>query len=639
MGDSTRTIRVFQLGGLARECITSAYVPVSRDYFVSSYTGLVYSVKFKGVPSSVSVDYFLLPFEGRSSFLKIDSFSLSSFELKSLSYSNFFEFLLKEFKTRSGYVRRGRNIDSDYFEYNVERAIKIQSYANFLKLPTNVLVDKYSLGDINSSASSTCIISKWDEDPDSSKAIKKTATVTISQLDLEPFNVLDLSPASGSILIPKDSQVSFLLSDDLGGILLGELDIVIGDDAVITNGVDTATLGTISYEIETPPYNNIRYTYTKDSPFQEGETVLVHVQGKDLASPLANTTNFDYSFRIENTGQLYGIITADPDVEPPYIENTLPVSGGLFENPCSPITFDILDNHTGVNLDSLTITVDGQPIILEGVCQVDSSFVLFTPISNGYTFSYYTNECFEWGKEYTITVSGTDNYSISPNILDTIYSYETVNNDTILIDNFFIEEINDKIRVNNNTYLKADITDPIYGIDISATKLYYNYEEVVFSYVSITDGYRLSYQPPDLFVQSPNIVVTVHAVNSRGLSFSVFREKTYKLSPGYSIQVLKENKYEFDEEVIPIVSSDNLGRNPSGITEVFKFKTHKTFSKDLNGYIVSNLDSRYLIGTIQPVAPMYYYNKLINVRVEASDFEGNEMVPYEFNFRIQMKPE
>lgn len=635
MPEISRNTIVFQHPGVLSNTVITSFEPIYRTLKLIPDAPLSFSIKVGQESGLLSFDYFIFPFEGTGSFLKIDNFALTSHELRVAPFSGLIEFVLKEFKTRSGYIKRGPGIDSDYFSSNIERTVFIDKYSVFLKLPTEF--DFFKSGGV----SSNFTIGKWDDDPDSIKATKKTASVTIQQLDLTPFDVIELSPNNRAVLVPNDAVISFLLSDDLSGILLGELNIYINSEQVMTNGVVTATSGDLSFDIETPPYNNIRFSYTKDTPYEYGSTVNVIINGKDLATPLANITDFDYSFRIGNIADLSGYINCIPDTTPPHLENISPASGLNLANPCIPISFDVQDDSTGVNLDSLFVSVNGNTIVSDGILNVDSSFVTFTPIDRGYNFSYWTDSCFDWGTEYNVVVSGIDNYKISPNGFYTEYSFTTVDNSTIEIENFFIEELEVTMGVGPDSEITVDVLDSTYGIDISETKMYVDGEEVVFSYDIIANGYRLHYQPANLFVQSSFIDVLIHAVNLRGLSFPVFKEKAYKLSPGYRVEVLREKKYDYgySKDVITTVFADNVGRNPESITNTFKFQTHDISSKDLYGYILSNLDAKYLYGTIQPIAPLFYYNKLINVRVEASDLEGNAMVPYEFSFRIQHKPE
>jgi hypothetical protein len=185
MPEISRNTVVFQQQGVLSSTNITSFYPIYRNLVLNPNSVLSFSTKIGQLPGVITFDYFLLPFEGKEYFLKIDSFSLASHEMNIAPFSGLLESAIKEFKTRSGYVRRGPGIDSDYFASNIENSVFIDKYSVFLRLPTELGIVKSSGG-----VSSTFTIAKWDDDTESVKATKKSASVTISQLDLTPFDVI-----------------------------------------------------------------------------------------------------------------------------------------------------------------------------------------------------------------------------------------------------------------------------------------------------------------------------------------------------------------------------------------------------------------------------------------------------------------
>ena len=465
----------------------------------------------------------------------------------------------------------------------------------------------------------------------------ESGTGSITLLDENPFLVVNRIPEENTVLVDPNTSVEFTLLDESTGIDENSVNITIdGVELVIGGDVQSGSWElTKTSQIAGPPPNSIRYVYTPASPFEEGKDITVDIFGQDFASPAANVTNLSYQFRIWNGLNFPGLITIDPDLDAPYLTNIVPASGGTDWQTCQPISFDILDDTTGIDLSYLSIEVDGQ-VVFSGT--TISNSLTITPVSKGYHVVYDTGEL-SFGKQYDIRVKARDNYKPSRHYLDSHYTFSTVDNDSIVISNFFISDVGSSLLILPDTEITVDITDSIYGIDISGSKLFINGQEVSFSSTSITNGYILSVNASTLLDQVDFVHVKVRAQNLRDSECPVYKEQDFKLSFGYKVTVLPEKYYKYNEDVYQLLIANSIDRNPSTLSEPIVFTTHPISTKELGAFIDTRRRTKDLGGYIAPIGPRFYYNKTITVRVEAKDLDGNEMAPFEFTYKIENKPE
>lgn len=544
--------------------------------------------------------------------------------------SRLLEYIINAFTSISGYVPKALGQDSDYYQYDIDSFCTVYVFdsLNYAKQSLNVINSDESI----SSVANVELIDDLPSDPNKSIQISDVITFTVG--DFYPFRVYDVNPVSGSVLRNLDSSISFSIRDDVSGILLSQLNVYVNGEHIFTNGVNTAVSGTLIWSINTPPSDNISFNYNPSYLFQEGHFINVVVTGKDLATPLANSANYSWGFTTYNKSDLTGSITILPDTESPFVENLYPADLSSNIPVCGPLEFDILDAATGVNLDTLNVQLNGEYLVENGIIQNNS--VTINTIDSGFHIEYLPSSGFDYNTLYTLIIDSYDNYSLNPNYYLSTSTFTTVDNSTINISNLFIETVEESVLISTNTKIEFDIKDSVYGIDIDNSHLYLNNVEVTFDYSVITDGYHVSYDDPSLL--STDLSLVFVGSNSRLYPCLVSREFSYSFSYGYEITHIPDKKYEYNSTVVPVVYSSNDGLNFSDKTEVLLYKIRGLSHKDLEATIVSSLDEKFLYATIQPVSPLYYYNKLINVRVEASDIEGNQMEPFEFSFRIERKP-
>jgi len=204
-----------------------------------------------------------------------------------------------------------------------------------------------------------------------------------------------------------------------------------------------------------------------------------------------------------------------------------------------------------------------------------------------------------------------------------------------------------------NDGVSVDITDDIYavltsvsGIPCSGTCcLKVDDEAVPVTFSGITDGYRMFYNPTDTFSSlEGSTTFTVHAENFNG----DILERDYYLTYGYLVDYNNIDRIGFDyginTQVLVRMSAENLATCPKYSADAYYFETRDYSQKDLSASIIGELpdiisDDVNLGASIYPQSTAFFYGKVFRVVLNAKDFGGNEMEPYEFEFRIEDVPE
>jgi hypothetical protein len=527
---------------------------------------------------------------------------------------------------RSGGLTDGLYLDSPQFAVDIAGSNSINIYDKFFSKVQHGVLRIDSIDSVSRYGSIPTFVSTTISGSDSIQLLDETA-----------FTIVDRVPGTNEILVNPNTYVEFRFLDESTGIDETSLSISIDGVDIIIDGETQIGGWTLDKTIQEmgPPHNSIVYRYTPASPFEEGKDIVVSIFGQDNASPVANITNESYSFRPWVKLGFSGIITVDPDIDYPYLTNIVPASGSTNTLTCNTISFDVVDDTTGINLNNLIVLVNNVIVCSGTYASLDASVI---PIDHGYAIEY-SIEPLAFGTQYNVRVLAEDNYSLDRHHLDTSYSFTTVDNDSISIENFFISDIEASTTITTDTLISVDILDPIYGIDVAESKVLINGEEVVFDSEAIANGYRLTYSPSILLNQVDFVFIKVRAQNLRDLGCPVYKEREFKLSFGYKVTVLPEKYYKYNEDVYQLIVANSVNRNTDTLSEFFLFTTHPVSKADFGATIDTRRRTSDLGGVISPVAPRFYYNKLIPIRVEAKDLNGNEMEPFEFTFRIEKKPQ
>lgn len=197
--------------------------------------------------------------------------------------------------------------------------------------------------------------------------------------------------------------------------------------------------------------------------------------------------------------------------------------------------------------------------------------------------------------------------------------------------------------------VSVDITDDVYnvltssGTSCSGTCLKVDGVPVETTFSGITDGYRMNYDPPLGFeFLGGNTEFLVWAENSNG----DILERSYYLTNGYFMEYSNyPDKFDlgWENQILVRMSAEDLATCTKFSADAYWFVTEHLIPKDLGASIVGIPApvveaSEDLQVSIYPQSTAFFYGKTFRVVLTCKDFEGNEMEPYEFEFKIEDGP-
>ncbi len=490
---------------------------------------------------------------------------------------------------------------------------------------------------------------KQEGNPESFISLVDYLTTASGQTDIcvgdnEPPSISYIQPtASGTVLRPINQNVEFRLSDEVGGVDLSSLKVVLnstttsGNVNLVLAGTDQ-TGGRVSI---TGDQNSYRVLYTPNFTWQYNDLVVITISGTDLPPELdgdpffcganqVNTFYGDIRFQVLNYGDFGASINVVGDTTPPNIISTTPVSGTLDNSVFTPVIIELSDDFTGVNISTIEVVVDGISIITNGLPVTEETVINGNP--SLYTITYQPNTAFSYGSDVLVSVYAEDK-ATTPNILNTSYSFSCISAGTLHISNFLPAV---GTRVNPwDVDIEVDITDDTYGIDESQSFLVINNTIVSGTTTPTASGIHLVYHPPNDFAFDRPIVVKVHGVNNNSAA-PVVREDIYTLYYGYRI-LLHKGEYKYDEQVDVFVRARNKEQFHKDLSTGYFFSTYTQPKSDMGAFIQGITPWSDLNTSITGVGPEHRYGTTHTVVFYVEDYEGHKLGPYTFTYTIEDK--
>ena len=216
--------------------------------------------------------------------------------------------------------------------------------------------------------------------------------------DVTPPEVTAWAPTGTGVA--RAANVVFDIWDEETGVDTDSLNVTVG-------GVDAVIAGVIQLADFTGSITDMgsgtwRVTLNPNVDFLSYATIDVKVNAQDLAPSPNIMDEFSWSFQVE-------------DYEPPYVENNSPT--GVDVPVTTLVEFDLKDDGTGVNIQSVTVTIGGT-LAYDGTGVVDpddgfqpdfqgaSSAITGTPTS--YHFAIDADPNYSEYVEYEVIVNADD---------------------------------------------------------------------------------------------------------------------------------------------------------------------------------------------------------------------------------------
>ncbi len=467
--------------------------------------------------------------------------------------------------------------------------------------------------------------------------------VDICEGDESPPIITYIQPtASGTVLRPPTQEVEFTLADSPGGVDISKLYIGIssttsGTYNIVSAGVDL-TGGQVSITGDSSSY---LIRYNPNFVWENNDRVVVTISGADLP-PVVDGNPFycgaagvnyfigDIHFKVRTPMDMGASLTAIGDVDPPYIASASPASGTVGANVFAPVIIVISDDLTGIDLSTLTVVVDTETIVFEGLAT--TSEVQITGSASSYTVTYNKTNAFEYGSLVEVHVYAEDRTRPTGNILDTSYTFLCIDDGTLRIENF-TPAIG--TTVNPDTIdIEVDIIDDTYGVDSAQSLLIINGSIVGATVSTITSGIHFTYHPPNDFAYDRPIVVKVLGVNDNPSAPAV-KESIYTLYYGQRILLHNGGPYGHGQQVDVFVHARNMERLHKDLSTGYLFTAYSQPRSDIGASLECITPYADVGASITAQGPEHRYGQTVTVTFYVEDFEGHALGPYTYTYTIE----
>jgi hypothetical protein len=469
----------------------------------------------------------------------------------------------------------------------------------------------------------------------------------VDELGPEIFNEV---PSFGSSFNDPSTTISFDLIDTGNALITpSSIQFFINDNPIVSAGVD----------VTNPAYGTTTFTKVNDSfytfefipvdPFPLGSVVTLSGQAADNIPPTGNLSLYNYTFQVWASDTLFASINGLPDVDPPILDNYIPLPYESDIPVDTNISFDLYDIHTGVNFNSVVISVGDKTLISGGnIYNTDFAIVTQTPIygTKGKNYDINLVEDLPFGAAVSVTVYAEDLFS-PPNILDTGYEFYTQPNAHLVVTDLNVYQpggyeemfIGQSYITEPTTQLYIDFINTLETpIDIDESYIELNGSSIPFTPVSISGGYyyRIFFDLEPEYDTDANLLFHVQQSGTTHGNI-VYKNYTTNLLWGYQVCYDKQESFNFDRDIVTTISVRDQGDYYTVNYLLNKFTTTPMRSNRLNAYILGvkypHLD---LSGYYSSNNPFHEYGKTMNLLLEVEDFAGNKL-SYSWNYKIEEK--
>ncbi|MGD9209333.1 MAG: hypothetical protein PVI90_01085 [Desulfobacteraceae bacterium] len=321
-------------------------------------------------------------------------------------------------------------------------------------------------------------------------------------VDTEAPYLTNRDPAPDETGVSVSTTVSLDILDVGDGVDVDS--VVIEVDSVVAWQNDAQQTG--FSVVKSSVTDGYRYVITPDTAFDPYVYVTIDVYADDLATT-PNTLDTSYSFQ-----------TADSDA--PILDNLSPNDSDINVPVDTTISLDILDIDSGVDVDSVSIKVEGVYAWQNDVEQTGFS-VVKTSVTYGYRYVITPDTSFGSYQTVDIDVYAEDS-APTPNVLDTAYSFRTVDTEAPYLANH--DPAPDETGVSPLTSIYLDVLDD--GDPLNASSVVITIDGTIAwqsdalqnsytgSKTTQPKGYRYALTPPTPLPMSSLIEVSVQAADS-----------------------------------------------------------------------------------------------------------------------------
>ncbi len=296
--------------------------------------------------------------------------------------------------------------------------------------------------------------------------------------DLTPPFVSGQSPAPNQQNMPVDTSVVLHVQDS--------------GDAVDVNSIQMQVNGqAVTLQITGSP-SDYAVSYTPSSPFAYDSVVTVAVNAQDLHSPPNVMQQVSYSFT-----------TQPGDSTPPVVTGQSPAPDQQNVPVDASIVLHVQDSGDGVDVNSIQMQVNGQPVTPQ-----------ITGSHSDYTVSYTAGSPFAYGSVVTVMVNAQDFHN-PPNVMSAVtYSFTTQppppeDSTAPVVTEQSPAPGQQNVRV--DTSIVLHVQDSGDGVDVNSIQMQVNGQPVTPQITGTPSDYTVTYTAGAPFAYDSAVVVIVNA--------------------------------------------------------------------------------------------------------------------------------
>ncbi len=397
--------------------------------------------------------------------------------------------------------------------------------------------------------------------------------------DNEPPFLAELNPDSGVTDVPVSSLIQFHIKDILSGVDSTKIRIIVNSDTVR------------DYQISGNS-NDYEFTIQPKHSFFYNDTVTVKVWASDLAAP-TNYMYEEYTFTIQR------------DDDSPYLDQISPARDMVDVPISSQPGFHIKDDLAGVDSSSLSITINGLPVLNQGI----------TGNPGDYSVSFTPQAAFRYNDTVNVDVQATDLANPANQLIDR-YSFTIERDDEPPYVDQLIPAPNEA-DVPVNTDISFHLKDTISGVDRATIQLVVN--DSIYTPVITGDStdYFVVFNPVQNFRYNDTVSVAIRAAD--------MASPPNVMQPfECSFFIKTDNVSPYITSIFPSENAENIERN----TEISFIVVDSLAGVDLQSIRLTVNDavrtptiegdsSQYAVRFQQD--NLFFYNETVTVKIEASD--------------------
>ena len=441
--------------------------------------------------------------------------------------------------------------------------------------------------------------------------------------DTQPPYLTNVSPIMYSRDNSSYSVVEFDIVDDVMGVELTSVNVHIGNNKVVENGVpQTGETSLVAIP------GGYRVVHESINQYQYGSTISVIVEAEDHTL-ISNQAVISYHFTVVGEGTLI-IENFDPLPNTSYLASKKNVCVDVYDT-----AFGIKNTHlefNGTVYSGTQVPIYGNLILgstISGAEVVTSSNIHGT---SAYNFG-----------AYNVTISGSNIYggSVSSgtifggaienfNAPYDLIPYSTLISGTIISGTLSSGTLTSTLVSGINW--DGNYTDShIWDVDV--TSCYLLGTSSSGTTVSGIIGYNVCAHPLNDFDYEGTISTKVFAENRNSIA-SVIKRDTYNLYRGYKVT---EYRYEMDHDDVVSVFARAVNNKvfSNELSSVYTFTTYSQPVEEISASITGIVKTSNLLADIGIISPTHSYGETITVEFVVQDNDGNTLGPVIWSYTIE----